>query len=465
MLLLLLPILLAAGGFYLAYQHGWGVPEQRKTTAHEADPDLKAALEQIDRADPGWQFGDLLDHRAAIPDHQNAATHVVAAAKALPRDWPRQSLVDELKHISQPSALTQQQSDDLAVELKKAAPALVEARKLSDQGTGRYEVAWRKAYLSTEMSHLRQIEAVEQLLRLEAFRAAQEGEMDTALAAARCILDAGRSLGDEPMLESCLIRMNAHLIATGAIERVLAQGSATEAALADTQRLLEDEAARNLLLLAARGERAGLHGLLLALESQELNFTDLIPSENADDPTLEDRLIAIFSDREFIRQGVFDQAHAWLLLYLTEFVEIASLPVEQQRPRIEKLEARRAKAPTAARKIVPPVGQMASTAHQSQALLRCAAAAVAVERFRLAKGRWPEKLTDLAPDYLATVPLDPFDGKPVRFKRQKDGVVVYSIGPDGTDDGGSFETLNAFLPGTDIGFRLWDVDKRRQTVN
>jgi hypothetical protein len=464
MLLLLLPVVLAAGGFYLAYKHGWGVPEQRKTTAHEPDPDLKAALEQIDHADPGWQFGDLLDHRVAIPDDQNAATYVVAAAKALPRDWPRQSLVDELKHISQPTALTDRQSYELAVELKKAAPALAEARKLTDQGTGRYEVAWRKAYLSTEMSHLRQIEAVEQLLRLEGFRAAQEGEMDAALAAARGILDAGRSLGDEPMLESCLIRMNAHLNATGAIERVLAQGSATEAALADTQRLLEDEAAQNLLLLAARGERAGLHGLLLALESQELTVADLIPSENADELTLDDKLIAIFSDRTLVQQGAVERAHAWLLAYLTEFVDIAKLPVEQQKPLIDKLEARRAKASTAARKLAPPIGQMARVPHQTQALLRCAAAALAVERYRLAMGRWPEKLTDLTPDYFATVPLDPFDGKPVRFKRQKDGVVVYSIGPDGTDDGGSFETLNAFLPGTDIGFRLWDVDKRRQTA-
>jgi hypothetical protein len=256
--------------------------------------------------------------------------------------------------------------------------------------------------------------------------------------------------------------MKAHLNATGTIERVLAQGSPTETALADTQHLLEDEAAQNLLLLAARGERAGLHGLLLTVESQELNVSHLIPSENAGQPTLDDKLIAVLSDSALNQEGPFKQSHAWLLLYLTEFVDIAKLPVEQQRPLIEKLEARRAKAPPAARKLAPPIGQMALTPHQSQALLRCAAAALAVERYRLAKGQWPDKLTDLAPDYLAAAPIDPFDGKPVRFKRQKDGVVVYSIGPDGHDDGGSFDTLNTFIPDTDIGFRLWDVDKRRQ---
>jgi hypothetical protein len=261
-----------------------------------------------------------------------------------------------------------------------------------------------------------------------------------------------------------LIRMGAHQQALEMIERVLAQGQAGEAALVDTQRLLEDETAQNLLLLAARGERAGLHGLLLALEANEVKVSQLTASGDADQPTLDDRLIAVLNDSALNKQGVFEQSHAWLLLYLTEFVDIAKLPVEQQRPRIEKLEARRAKAPTAARKLAPAIGQMARTPHQSQALLRSAAAALAVERYRLAKGQWPEKLTDLTPDYLAAVPIDPFDGKPMRFMKQKKGVVVYSIGPDGQDDGGAFETLNAFVPGTDIGFRLWDVDKRRQTV-
>ena len=36
------------------------------------------------------------------------------------------------------------------------------------------------------------------------------------------------------------------------------------------------------------------------------------------------------------------------------------------------------------------------------------------------------------------------------------------IGPDGEDNGGKMDRQHPVTPGTDIGFRLWDVAKRRQ---
>src|SRR5581483_9949149 len=59
---------------------------------------------------------------------------------------------------------------------------------------------------------------------------------------------------------------------------------------------------------------------------------------------------------------------------------------------------------------------------------------VAVERYRLAHGHWPAALTDLVPDYLPKVPIDVYDGAPVRFRRLPDGVAVYSVGEDGVDN-------------------------------
>jgi len=73
--------------------------------------------------------------------------------------------------------------------------------------------------------------------------------------------------------------------------------------------------------------------------------------------------------------------------------------------------------------------------HRAQA--RTALVAVAVERFRLANdGKLPGQLSDLVPSYLDKIPVDPFDGRPVRYKRTSNGYVVYSVGPDETDDGG-----------------------------
>jgi len=50
---------------------------------------------------------------------------------------------------------------------------------------------------------------------------------------------------------------------------------------------------------------------------------------------------------------------------------------------------------------------------------RLFAAAVAVEKFRRATGALPERLDELVPGYLATVPLSLEDGEPVVYERGK----------------------------------------------
>jgi hypothetical protein len=97
-----------------------------------------------------------------------------------------------------------------------------------------------------------------------------------------------------------------------------------------------------------------------------------------------------------------------------------------------------------------------------QAYLRCAIVALAVERYRLAHGQWPDSLNSLVPEFLPKIPLDPYDAKPLRYRRLQDGVVIYSIGPDKVDNGGKLYRRGLSKTGTNFGFQLWDVNRRRQ---
>jgi hypothetical protein len=87
-----------------------------------------------------------------------------------------------------------------------------------------------------------------------------------------------------------------------------------------------------------------------------------------------------------------------------------------------------------------------------------------VERYRLRADRWPASVEDLKPDLLKVIPLDPFDGKPIRFAKTADGVVIYSVGMDGSDDGGNIDRTRPLTKGTDLGYRLWDVEKRNRAA-
>jgi hypothetical protein len=64
-------------------------------------------------------------------------------------------------------------------------------------------------------------------------------------------------------------------------------------------------------------------------------------------------------------------------------------------------------------------------------------AAIALKRYQLKHGNVPPDLNSLVPGFLASVPLDPVDGQPLRYRRNADGTfLLYSVGENGKDDGG-----------------------------
>jgi hypothetical protein len=87
------------------------------------------------------------------------------------------------------------------------------------------------------------------------------------------------------------------------------------------------------------------------------------------------------------------------------------------------------------------------------AKLQVTRAALEIERWRLTHGgRAPDSLSDLVPEFASSIPLDPFDNKPLRYKKLTQGFVIYSIGADFTDDGGKEKE-----PGDNAGSDHYDI--------
>ena len=60
---------------------------------------------------------------------------------------------------------------------------------------------------------------------------------------------------------------------------------------------------------------------------------------------------------------------------------------------------------------------------------------ISVEQYRRRNKCLPETMEALVPQYLSELPKDPFTDHPLRLLREgKEAVVIYSVGPDGTDD-------------------------------
>jgi len=84
-------------------------------------------------------------------------------------------------------------------------------------------------------------------------------------------------------------------------------------------------------------------------------------------------------------------------------------------------------------------------ARNSTAMLRCYAGATYVEAsttmlglaaYRGKHARYPDSLTQLVSEFLPRLPVDYGDGGVLRYRREGNGYVLYSVGPDGVDDGG-----------------------------
>ena len=68
---------------------------------------------------------------------------------------------------------------------------------------------------------------------------------------------------------------------------------------------------------------------------------------------------------------------------------------------------------------------------------RLTVTAIALKRFQMKQGKSAESLTVLVPEFLSAVPIDPYDGQPLRYHSNADGTfLLYSVGEDGKDDGG-----------------------------
>lgn len=72
--------------------------------------------------------------------------------------------------------------------------------------------------------------------------------------------------------------------------------------------------------------------------------------------------------------------------------------------------------------------------HRADMQVDATRAAIALARYRLAHGDWPESLANLVPELLDAVPLDRFDGEPLRYKLEDGEPCIYSVCLDRKDD-------------------------------
>ncbi len=73
---------------------------------------------------------------------------------------------------------------------------------------------------------------------------------------------------------------------------------------------------------------------------------------------------------------------------------------------------------------------------ETHAQIRGTMLSAAIESYRVETGAYPHALADLVPNHIASLPEDPFSGQPFEYAPTDSGYLLYSTGPDMTNNSG-----------------------------
>lgn len=432
----------------------------RRPDTHQPVPADRLARVQaeLDAADPGWRLEQLLAAREAAcpPDNENLILLARDVDARTPReytDWLGAS--DGWLHPTRVNHLPSVADADAARRTRDLCREVIEAARKGRPGNrGGTRLQVPPNPLDVRLDHNQPVRLTISLLELDAHVSAIDGDPDRAVAGILAACHTGRALGDEPTLITQLVRIACTAIARATAERVLAWGQ-PRAGLAELQAIFLAEAGEPLLTVGFRGERAMMNRLFENIESGRVTDTTGIYRAGTGAPEARLRAVGLAAYREHLPED-----YEYMMGVYARLIAISRTPEHEQRALFAAVPLPPEDDRHLISRILLPAWDRIAEAHlRSKAHLRSAAAGVACERFRRAHGRWPKDLAELPKELLPAVPADPYTGEPIRFRRTENGVVIYSVGPDGQDDEGNLSPRSD--PGTDHGFRLWDVPARR----
>lgn len=384
-----------------------------------------------------WQ--DLEKWPVSIPDNENAAfIYTNAIAHLNETNAIAHGAISDIYDIlqyRQPISSETRAKFELAVRTNTVALNII--RQVTNASESRYPINYFDGP-SARLPHLPGLKALSELLAYDAILKVKASNAPAAVNDVLAQLNVSRSLDNEPIVISQLVSGSILTISCLTLQEILCHTPLSEEQLSEMELEFTAVEATNRILTGMIGERA-LDGEVIRLAQDDPQKLDEIGNEASpgDDqsewphkPVASWKLIGFFErDRDFYLEGMATD------IFFIRQGPPASLAVSDVEDRLAEEAAKKFYIWSAI--FLSSAGGIARRDANTRAELRDAITAIAVERWRLMhQDSLPDSLSDLVPAFLKAVPEDPFDGKPLRFKKLKKGYCIYSIGPNLRDDGG-----------------------------
>jgi hypothetical protein len=367
---------------------------------------------------------------AAVPASENAALKM-AEAFALMRNFDdaRSNQVLSIVFSSRNGAVPSEQLNLIADYCAMNSDALARAAQAVKLPRSRYpiDLSWGAATLLPQLANLKQ------LARVAEFRTEIQPEHSAADITA--IVGMARTLDNEPVLISKLVRFAMLTIGTRALERRLATAEMSETDLSQLASIFAGAGQTNQIANAFIGERAMYFRYFRMSMAEIKKLGDSGDDKSQSGPPWSGNQPAIFKVTGFFERDL----RFYLQAMQTNVVLALAYPKnvgQISRVQAQISESSRRNYFILSSMLLPALGNSILKEANTLASLRCAQTGIAIERFRLAHGTLPQKLDELVPQFLPAMLQDPFDGQLLRYRHLENGYVIYSIGSDGEDNGG-----------------------------
>jgi len=291
--------------------------------------------------------------------------------------------------------------------------------------------------------HLASLISSAHLLETEAANHADCADSELACISVQSLFALSHSLVKEPLVRSHVVRLECQRIALGSLQDMLSRTDLTDTRLDDLGSILEKADDPHALARAFIGQRCiGIYSF------DELgDFLDLTALPMARARPFSQRLFinldVLFSSPSYLYGlcGLLQWDELNYLRLMDRYIQTAQMAFPERVGAAQELRQsleRQGKLHEFSRGWLRGMNgsRVVLSDTTVTARLRAARTAIAVERFRLVHGQPPHSLTELDPFGVGAVPIDPYSGRPLLYKKLAKGYVVYSIGEDEKDDGG-----------------------------
>jgi hypothetical protein len=136
---------------------------------------------------------------------------------------------------------------------------------------------------------------------------------------------------------------------------------------------------------------------------------------------------------------------------LTEVRRLAKEPVEATRA-MSLQEKGRWMGRSLVAKMLPLLDEPALLEEEARMRADLVQLGLALAAYYADVGEYPTALEALVPKYCSEVPLDRFTAQPLRYRRQDDGFLLYSVGKNGADD--TVRAVDSRGQGDDLVLRI-----------